>query len=191
MRYAPKHKAEMHARIVKDAGRRVRAEGISGAAVSSVMRDAGLTHGGFYKHFKSKDALLVESLREAFREITERLKHAAQSGKPKASWKMLVTAYLSPEHCDHAESGCPIAALAPDLARAGKKMKASVLDEITKYRTEMLPYMPGRNTAAKERAFLAIFSTMIGAIALARVMPDPRLRTQVLATARDFLLQSF
>ena len=70
MRYGPKHKTEIHRKIVKDAARRVRAEGITGAAVSAVMRDAGLTHGGFYKHFKNKDDLLMESLREAFQEIT-------------------------------------------------------------------------------------------------------------------------
>ena len=76
MRYQPEHKAEIHQKIVKDASRRVRAEGITGAAVSAVMRDAGLTHGGFYKHFGSKDELLMESLSEAFQEIADRLAHA-------------------------------------------------------------------------------------------------------------------
>src|SRR5215470_12176808 len=69
MRYRPEHKVEIHQKIMKDASRRVRAEGLNGAAVSAVMRDAGLTHGGFYKHFGSKDDLLLESLREGFREI--------------------------------------------------------------------------------------------------------------------------
>ena len=69
MRYKPEHKAEIRRKIVQDASRRVRAEGLTGAAVSAVMRDAGLTHGGFYKHFGSKEDLLLESLREAFREI--------------------------------------------------------------------------------------------------------------------------
>ncbi len=191
MRYAPKHKAETHARIVQDAARRVRSEGIGGAAVSSVMRDAGLTHGGFYKHFQSKDALLIESLREAFREIAERLKHAAASAKTGSAWKTVVTTYLSPEHCDHAELGCPLAALAPELARTGKPMKAALLEELTKYKDQMLPFMPGRTGAAKERAFFAIFSTMIGALSIARVLPNPALRAQVLGTARDFLFDSF
>jgi TetR/AcrR family transcriptional repressor of nem operon len=66
MRYGPEHKLETHQKIVKDASRRVRAEGLSGAAVSAIMKDAGLTHGGFYKHFRSKDDLLLESLREGF-----------------------------------------------------------------------------------------------------------------------------
>src|SRR6201996_8438075 len=78
MRYQPEHKAEIHQKIVKDASRRVRAEGLTGAAVSAVMRDAGLTHGGFYKHFESKDALLIESLGESFRDIADHLVHAAE-----------------------------------------------------------------------------------------------------------------
>ncbi len=191
MRYAPKHKAEIHRKIVKDAARRVRAEGITGAAVSAVMRDAGLTHGGFYKHFKSKDDLLLESLREAFQEITGRMTQAAERSKPGTAWKAIVKTYLSPEHCDHAEVGCPLAALAPELARTGKAMKAQISEELTKYKNRMLPYMPGRQAAGKERAFFAIFSTMIGAMAIARILPDSAARAKVLAATRDFLLQSF
>src|SRR5271156_670110 len=161
MRYRPEHKAEIHQKIVKDASRRVRAEGITGAAVSAVMRDAGLTHGGFYKHFESKDDLLMESLGEAFQEIADRLAHAAEQSQPGTAWKAIVKAYLSPEHCDHAECGCPVAALAPELARTGKAMKGQISEELTNYKNRMLPYMPGRQAAQKERAFFAIFSTMI------------------------------
>src|SRR5580704_17951234 len=100
MRYRPEHKAEIHQKIVKDASRRIRAEGITGAAVSAVMQDAGLTHGGFYKHFGSKDELLNESLSEAFREIVDRLAQAAEKYPPGTAWKVIVKAYLSPEHCD-------------------------------------------------------------------------------------------
>jgi TetR/AcrR family transcriptional repressor of nem operon len=78
MRYRPEHKAEIHQKIVKDASRRVRAEGLGGAAVAAVMRDTGLTHGGFYKHFGSKDELVMESLREAFREFEDTLIGAAE-----------------------------------------------------------------------------------------------------------------
>ena len=100
MRYRPEHKAEIHQKIVNDASRRFRAEGLTGAAVSAVMRDAGLTHGGFYKHFESKDELLLESLSEAFREMAERLAHAAEKSQPGTAWKAIVKAYFSPEHCD-------------------------------------------------------------------------------------------
>ena len=127
MRYGPGHKVEIHQKIVKDAARRLRAEGITGAAVSAVMRDAGLTHGGFYKHFESKHELLIESLGEAFREIGDRLVQAAEKSRPGTAWKAIVKTYLSPEHCDHAECGCPLAALTPELARADRAMKAGSL----------------------------------------------------------------
>jgi TetR/AcrR family transcriptional regulator, transcriptional repressor for nem operon len=191
MRYQPEHKVEIHQKIVKDASRRVRTEGLTGAAVSAVMRDTGLTHGGFYKYFRSKDELLIEALREAFQEIADHLAQAAEHSQPGAGWKAIVKAYLSPEHCDHAEWECPLAALGSELARANKAMKAQIFGELAKYRSRMLPFMPGRRTLDKERAFFAIFSTMIGAIELARVLPEPEMRAKVLQSARDFLLSSF
>jgi len=191
MRYRPEHKAETHQKIVKDASRRIRAEGLNGAAVSAVMRDTGLTHGGFYKHFGSKDDLLVESLREAFQEIADSLMHAGEQSHSGPAWKAIVKAYLSPEHCDHPEHGCPLAALAPELARADKEMKGQILGELINYKSQMLPFMPGRRTADKERAFFAIFSTMLGAIEIARILPDRVAEEKVLASARDFLLRSF
>jgi TetR/AcrR family transcriptional repressor of nem operon len=191
MRYRPEHRAEIHRKIVKDAAQRVRAEGLTGAAVSAVMRDAGLTHGGFYKHFRSKDELVVESLREAFREIADRLAQVGEQARPGTAWKAIVKAYLSPEHCDHAEWGCPLAALAPELARTDKRMKAQILGELARYKSRMLPFMPGRRAADKQRAFEVIISTMLGAIAIARILPDQATRARVLASTRDFLLNSF
>jgi len=191
MRYPPQHKAEVHQQIVKDASRRIRAEGMSGAAVSAMMRDSGLTHGGFYKHFGSKDELLMESLSEAFREIADRLAQAGEQSKPETAWKAIVKAYLSLEYCDHVEYGCPLTALAPELARTDKTTKPRIFEELKKYRSRMLPYMPGRRTADKERAFFSIFSTMVGAIEIARMLPEPVMREKVLASARDLLLRSF
>jgi len=191
MRYRPEHKAEIHQKIVKDASRRLRAEGLTGAAVSSVMKDTGLTNGGFYKHFGSKDELLIESLSEAFRETADRLAEAGERSQPGTAWKAVVKAYLSPEHCDHAERGCPVAALASELARADDATKARLPGELAKYKSRMLPFMSGRRPADKERAFFSIFSTMIGAIELARMLPERGMKEKVLASARDFLLHSF
>src|SRR5438876_12062544 len=131
MRYRPEHKAEIHQKIVKDASRRVRAEGLGGAAVAAVMRDTGLTHGGFYKHFGSKDELLMESLQEAFREFAETLVGAAEESHPQAAWKGIVEAYLSLdycglEYCAHADRGCPLTALSPELVRSGKRMRSQI-----------------------------------------------------------------
>jgi len=191
MRYRPEHKLETHRKIVKDASRRVRAEGLNGAAVSAVMKDAGLTHGGFYKHFGSKEDLLLESLREGFREIEDTLVRAAQESLPGQAWKAIVKAYLSLELCEHPERGCPLAALSPELARADKRIKPQIVAELVTYKSRMLPFMPGQRTADKERAFFAIFSTMIGAIDIARLLPDRAMREKVLASTRDFLLRSF
>jgi TetR/AcrR family transcriptional regulator, transcriptional repressor for nem operon len=191
MRYQPEHKAEIHQKIVRDASRRVRAKGITGAAVSAVMRDAGLTHGGFYKHFGSKDELLMESLSEAFQEIGDRLVRAGEHSNPEKAWKAIVKTYLRLEYCDHIERGCPLPALAPELARADKAMKPQILEELKKYRSRMLPFMPGRRAADKEQAFFSIFSTMVGAIEIARMLPQPAMREKVLASARDLLLRSF
>ena len=176
---------------MKDASRRVRAEGLSGAAVSAVMKDAGLTHGGFYKHFGSKDDLLLESLREGFREIEDALAHAAEQSPSGEAWKAIVKTYLSLDLCEHPDRGCPLAALAPELARADKNMKPQIAAELVNYKSGMVPFMPGRRSADKERAFFVIFSTMIGAIEIARMLPERAMREKVLASTRDFLLRSF
>ncbi len=191
MRYRPEHKAETHQKIVRDASRRVRSEGITGAAVSAVMRDAGLTHGGFYKHFESKDELLIESLREAFNEIADALAQAAERAKPEVAWKAIVKTYLSLEYCDHVGVGCPLPALAPEMARADKSMKTAIFEELKKYKSRMQPFMPGRRTVDKERAFFSIFSTMVGAVEIARMLPEPAMREKVLASARELVLRSF
>ena len=192
MRYPQEHKAEVHRKIVKDASRRVRTEGLNGAAVAEVMRDTGLTHGGFYKHFESKDELLLESLSEAFRDIGDTLVRAAeQSPRRGAAWKAIVKAYLSLEFCDHPEHGCPLPALAPELARVDQKMRRRILPQLVNYKDRMVRFMPGRRGADKERAFFVIFSTMSGAIEIARMLPEPAMREKVLTIARDFLLGSF
>jgi TetR/AcrR family transcriptional repressor of nem operon len=133
----------------------------------------------------------VESLREAFREITDNLVRVAEHSHSKAAWKTIVKTYLSSEYCDHAERGCPLTALAPELARVDKKMRGQIAAELVNYKNRMLPFMPGGRTADKERAFFSIFSTMIGAVEIARMLPDPGMREKVLTSTRDFLLRSF
>ena len=153
--------------------------------------DAGLTHGGFYKHFASKDDLLVESLKEGFREIIDTLVRAAEQSPAGEAWKAIVNTYLRPEMCEYPEHGCPLATLAPELARVNRRMKPQIVAELVNYKSHMVPFMPGRRPMEKERAFFAIFSTMIGAIEIARLLPDPGIREKALASARDFLLRSF
>ena len=100
--------------------------------------------------------------------------------------------FLSLEYCDHIEYGCPLPALAPELARADKAMKPQRVEELKKYKNRMLPFMPSQpRTADKERAFFSIFSTMVGAIEMARMLPEPAMREKVLASARELFSRSF
>jgi TetR/AcrR family transcriptional repressor of nem operon len=191
MRYRPEHKAEVHQKIVKDASRRIRSAGLAGAAVSTVMSGTGLTHGGFYKHFENKEELILESLSEAFRDMLDRLERAARAADPKTAWKAIVKTYLSTEHCSHVENWCPLTALAPELVRTDQEMKSRIFYELKNYKDHMQPFMPGRRTSDKERAFFVIFSTMIGTVQIARLLPESRMREEVLANSRDFLLRSF
>lgn len=163
---------------------------MTGAAVSAVMHDTGLTHGGFYKYFENKDELLREALHAGFEEIADTLTHAAEKSRPGEEWKAIVNVYLRPEMCEHPERGCPLPALAPELARLQPAMKGQVVAELVKYRDRLLPFMPGQRAADKESAFFAIFSTMTGAIAIARLLPAPA-RGRMLASTREFLLRSF
>jgi TetR/AcrR family transcriptional repressor of nem operon len=191
MRYPPEHKAEIRKKILKDASVRVRGEGLTGAAVAAVMHDTGLTHGGFYKHFASKDDLLTESVREAFRDFIEKLVHVAAQARSGEAWKAIVKFYLKQEHCDDAEHGCPLTALGPELARVDETMRNQFFADLVNYKDRMVPFMPGRRTNDKERAFFAIFSTMIGAMQIARTLPHREVQERVLASAREFLLRSF
>jgi len=191
MRYKPEHKAETRKRIVEDAARRFRDEGVTGAGVAKVMRDTGLTHGGFYKHFGSKNDLLVESIGKAFREMGDRLVRVAKQAPPGAAWKAVVTEYLGLDHCNHRENGCPLAALAPELARSEPEIKNRIVGEMVSYKDQLVQWMPGRRAVDRERTFFVIFSAMIGAVEIARMIPDPIARQRVLTQTRDFLLNSF
>ncbi|HKD79131.1 MAG TPA: TetR/AcrR family transcriptional regulator [Candidatus Angelobacter sp.] len=191
MRYGPEHKARTHKRIVRNASRRLRAKGLNGSAVSTLMKASGLTHGGFYRHFGSRDDLVAEAVEQSLQELRDRLIAAAKDARPGEGWKAMVRSYLSLERCDHFDDGCPIAALAPDIARARAAVKRRGSAAILKFRQEILPYMPGKDAEQKATNFLAIITSMVGAIALARTMPDVAVRQAILNRVRDHLLASF
>jgi TetR/AcrR family transcriptional regulator, transcriptional repressor for nem operon len=191
MRYDADHKARTHRRIVQNASRQLRSKGLNGPAVTTLMNAAGLTHGGFYRHFGSRDDLVAEAIEESLRELRDRLINAAKQVDPAEGWKAMVRSYLSLELCDHPDEGCPIAALAPDMARTRPAVKKRIAAAILKLRQEVMPFMPGRDAEEKAANFLAIFSSMVGAIAIARTMPDPAVRQRILNTVRDHLFASF
>src|SRR5215469_7743438 len=190
MRYDTDHKAKTHQKIVRNASRQFRAKGLNGPAVATLMKASGLTHGGFYRHFPTRDALVIEAFEESLQELCDRLVAAAKQASPGQGWKAMVKTYLSLELCDRFDEGCPIAALAPDMARTRPALKQRTSAAILKFRQELIPFMPGRNAEEKAANFLAIFPSMVGAIAIARTMPDPAVRQGILNTVRDRLLES-
>src|SRR5438270_10873018 len=118
MRYEPEHKTRTRDRIVRNAARKLRAEGLSGPDVAGIMKASGLTVGGFYKHFRSKDELLAEAIAQGFSDSSARIRSSLQRVPHQDRWKELVRLYLSTEHCDQPDTGCPVAALAAEIARA-------------------------------------------------------------------------
>src|SRR5437870_8693569 len=118
MRYEPEHKTRTRDRIVRNAARKLRAEGLSGPGVASVMKASGLTVGGFYKHFRSKDELLADAIAEGFSESSEKIYSSLQHVPREDRWKELVRLYLSREDCDHHVSGYLMRALESEVERA-------------------------------------------------------------------------
>ena len=191
MRYEPEHKTRTRDRIVRNAARKLRAEGLSGPGVQSVMKASGLTVGGFYKHFRSKDELLADAIAQGFSEFSDTVYSSLQKVPREDRWKEVVRWYLSPEHCDHPDTGCPVVALAPEIARAKlsiRKRMAGLMKGLTDRWAE---FMPGVTTRERERNFFVIFSAMAGAVAVARLFPEPADRQRVLDSARDHLFASF
>jgi TetR/AcrR family transcriptional repressor of nem operon len=191
MRYEPDHKARTHRRIVKNAARKFRAEGLNGPGVATVMKASGLTVGGFYKHFRSKDDLLAEAIEGGFSEFGERVFAALKNAPPAERWKAIIRWYLSPEHCEHLDTGCPIAALAPEIARASPAVRKRIAGVMKARRERMMQFMPGDTAAAQERNFNTIFTAMAGAVSVARILLDPAEREKILNSVRDHLLGSF
>jgi TetR/AcrR family transcriptional repressor of nem operon len=191
MRYEPEHKAQTRDRIVRNAARKLRAEGLKGPGVASVMKESGLTVGGFYKHFRSKDELLADAIAEAFSESSEKINSSLQNVPREDRWKELVRLYLSPEHCDHPDSGCPVAALAPEMGRAKLGVRKRISGLIKDRAERWVEFMPGRTTTERRQNFAVIFSAMAGAVSIARILTEPADRQKVLVDMRDHLLRSF
>jgi TetR/AcrR family transcriptional regulator, transcriptional repressor for nem operon len=187
MRYEPEHKTRTRDRIVRNAARKLRAQGLSGPGVASIMKASGLTVGGFYKHFRSKDELLADAIAQGFSESWETIRSSLQNVPHQDRWKEIVRIYLSTEHCDHPDSGCPVAALAPEIARA----KVGIRKRIAGLMTEWVEFMPGVTATEREQNFFLIFSAMVGALSIARMLIEPADKQKVLASMRDHLLRSF
>lgn len=191
MRYEPEQKTRTHQRIVRNAARKLRAEGLKGSGVASIMKASGLTVGGFYKHFQSKDELFTEAVAQGFSEFNDHLKSSLQDVPPEDWWKEIVRWYLSPEHCNHPETGCPVAALSADIARAKITVRRRIAKLLTEQNARLAAFMPGASDEVRKQNATVIFGAMAGALAMARIFTDPADRQKILQNTRDFLLRSF
>lgn len=186
MRYGPEHKQHTRERIVRAAARRFRSRGSEGAGIGDLMRDLRLTHGGFYRHFDTKDDLFIEAFEQGLREIGDRLVQAAERAPAGGALKAIIDAYLSPDHCDDAGAGCPVAALAADIARRPRAARAPFERALRAYIDRLERYVPARSAEARRRKAIALFTGMAGAMTVARAFGDERERRALLDGARAF-----
>ena len=188
MNETPSRKEQTHDRIVKTASRAIRRKGYGGIGVADIMKEAGLTHGGFYAHFASKTELLAEVADSTGAESLARLGRIADRAPEGESLAAIVDAYLSDKHVESPETGCPVAALGSELARqddpvrrvATRRMK-EVIDLIGRQ-------LPGWVDGADRGQALATYCTLVGALTIARAVDDPALSRAVRDAARDLIL---
>jgi TetR/AcrR family transcriptional regulator, transcriptional repressor for nem operon len=188
MRYSREHKLETHARIVKKASVRLREMGAHGIGVADLMKDAGLTHGGFYAHFDSRDALVIEALTHAMDRSTERWRKLAEETSPEKRFSMIVNSYLASLHRDNPGHGCAIPALGAEIAREGSKTRrafAGKLQQMIDMLAEQIPNLPRK--AARRQATAAI-ATMMGTLVMARIAGNSDFSDEILRAGREAVL---
>jgi len=160
-------------------------------AIADLMRALNLTHGGFYRHFASKEDLFVEGLAKGFEEVAERLVHAAEQGPPGSELRNIIERYLSPEHCANAAEGCPLAALASEIARHPRASRVRFDRAIHDCMSMFAKFLPGSTEGERQRNCAVLFSGMAGALSLARAVADEGMRQSILQGAREFYIKSF
>ena len=187
MGYSQDQKIKTHDRIVRTASKRFREKGLAGVAIADLMKEIGLTVGGFYKHFDSRDDLVAESVKAATGPLQKQLL-AAESGEAALTYGSLVDSYLSEAHRDHPGTGCPVSALACDIARGSKHIR-SLLTEKVKSSLELFAnLLPPEDSAARPKAILTV-SALLGALELARAVSDQTLSDEILESTREALRQ--
>jgi TetR/AcrR family transcriptional repressor of nem operon len=176
-----KTKSRTHARILKVAAKRFRELGLDGIGVADVMKQAGVTVGAFYKHFKSRDELVVEALGTAFKDLDAWEKHAETLAQ-------LLKFYLTEYHRDNPGIGCAMGALLGDMSRASKSAKTVYTTRIKHSLAVTAGLLPSEQNADKRGRALLIFSSLLGALNLSRAVSDPVLSREILDQVRQQLI---
>jgi TetR/AcrR family transcriptional repressor of nem operon len=188
MRYSREHKLETHARIVKRAAVRLREKGAHGVGVADLMKDAGLTHGGFYAHFDSREALVIEAFAYAMDRSTERWRKLGEQTPPDKRFAAIVNAYLTPLHRDDPGHGCAVPTLGAEIARESPKTRkafAAKLEQLIGMLAEQIPDLPPK--AARKQA-MAAMGTMMGTLVLSRIAGNGDFSDEILAAGREAVL---
>jgi TetR/AcrR family transcriptional repressor of nem operon len=189
MGHSRAEKAKTHKRIVRIASKRFREKGLAGFGIAELMKEAGLTVGGFYKHFDSRDDLVAEALSSAFGGWKRRV-DAAKAGSPPVSYEKLIDEYLNEAHRDNPGTGCAFSVLAPEIARSDKRTRALTSEQVRNDIELIAALRPAKDKrTARSRAILT-FSALVGAIALARAVSDEALSREILNTVAKLLKDS-
>jgi TetR/AcrR family transcriptional repressor of nem operon len=179
-------KQQTHRRIVEVAVRQLGEHGLSGAAVQRIMKEAGLTHGGFYSHFDSKAGLVAEALSAALRTAAERLFGRVDHLTAPERRKRLLDAYLSPAHRDAPGAGCPLASTSADVARSSACVRRAYEDELCRIIEHIeADFQELAGDAAHMRA-TGTLALCVGGLLLARAVDDPNLSDDILQSCRQF-----
>ena len=191
MRYSLEHKARNHEKILAMAARSIREHGGDTSGIGTVMKKVGLTKGGFYRHFNSKDDLFVEAVARAFDEMGRGMLEVAKSAPEGQALRAIIERYLSTPHANSPGMGCVFAALGPELARKPLSVRKRIEALLEAYRERLSPFFPGRRQEERLAKCRLMFASMAGVLMMARVTPDPKMREQRLLQARDFFIKSF
>jgi TetR/AcrR family transcriptional repressor of nem operon len=185
MGHSQADKDESHDRIVRVAAARFREAGVDGIGVADLMKDAGLTHGGFYRHFDSRDELVAEAIERALRDGGRVVEAVANSKQfPLAT---LVDAYLSTAHRDGLATSCAVTTLAGDVARSNDRARSAYTLQVGTYLELLIKLIPGDKKRSRRIKAIAALSTLVGAVSMARAVNDERLSREILKSAADEL----
>jgi TetR/AcrR family transcriptional regulator, transcriptional repressor for nem operon len=188
MRYSKEHKQETHARIVKRASVRLREKGAHGIGVADLMKEAGLTHGGFYAHFDSREALVIEAFAYAMDRSTERWRKIAEQTPVERRLATIVDTYLTPAHRDDPGHGCAVPTLGAEIARESVKTRkafSAKLEQMIDMMADQVADVPRK--AARKQA-MATLATMIGTLVLSRIAGSGEFSDEILGAGREAVL---
>lgn len=187
MRYDAEHKARTRARILREAAKAIRSEGPHRIRVAGVMSRAGLTHGGFYAHFSSKDNLVAEAIAQMFHDSATNLDRIVGGRSPAEALAAFIDYYLSSSHRDARDTGCPLAALSSDLPRLKAAARVRFADGVTRLTALFAGWFEALGSPDPSAEAASTLAELVGAIGLARAVPSREQSNAILAHSRRTL----